>query len=74
MASTDVINVIFVDVICSLHRVALNQNRSSVFIWSIEMCFIFFDQISVVLEILRISLTETESESGEESKGDISNS
>ena len=48
MASTDAIDVTFVDVVCALHRVALNQNRNTVFIWPVEMCFIFLDQMNVI--------------------------
>ena len=47
MASVDVINRYFIDDFCALHRVALTQNRNTVFIWSVEMCFIFLDQINI---------------------------
>ena len=42
------LNVTFVDVICALHRVALNQNRDTFFIWSVDICFIFLDQLNVI--------------------------
>ena len=49
MASTDIIKRYFcLNVSCTLHRVVLNQNRNAVFIWSVEMCFIFLDQIKVI--------------------------
>ena len=48
MASKDVIKREFRDVRCALRRVALNRNRNTVFIWSLDMCFIFFDQINVI--------------------------
>ena len=48
MASNDVIQCYVCDVICALHCVALNQNRNTVFIWSVEMYFIFIDQINVI--------------------------
>ena len=35
-----------------LHRIALNQNRNTAFIWSVEMCFIFLDQINIFMRPL----------------------
>ena len=33
-------NVTFIDVIGALYRIALNQHRNKVFIWSVDICFI----------------------------------
>ena len=44
----DVINFTFIDIICALQRAALNKNRNTVFIWSVEMCFIFLAQIIAI--------------------------
>ena len=37
-------NVTFIDVT----GVSLNQNRDAVFIWSVDMCFIFIKQINLI--------------------------
>ena len=44
----EVYNVIFVDVISALNRVALNQSKKTFFIWSVDMSFIFLDQINII--------------------------
>ena len=48
MASYDVTKSSFIDVVGALYHVALHQNRNAVFIWSVEMCFIFVEQINVI--------------------------
>ena len=40
MTDNDVTNVVVVDVIRALIRVALNQKRNAIFIWSTAYCFI----------------------------------
>ena len=41
-------NITFIDVTGVLYYVALNQNWNAVFIWSVDMCFIFIEQINVI--------------------------
>ena len=41
-------NVTFIDVTGTLYHADLNKNRNVVFIWSVDMCFIFIKQINVV--------------------------
>ena len=43
-------NVLLINlkVVGALYHVALHQNRNAVFIWSVEMCFIFVEQIIVI--------------------------
>ena len=48
MALDDVVQLAFIDVIGVLYHVALYQNRNAVFIRSVEMCFIFVEQINVI--------------------------
>ena len=48
MALDDVKKRCFVNVVCMLDHVALNENRNAVFIWSAEMCFIFVALINVI--------------------------
>ena len=36
------------DVVAALDHVALAENRNAVFIWSVEMCFMFVTQINVI--------------------------
>ena len=38
----------FIDVVGALDHIALDENRNAVFIWSIEMCFMFVAQINVI--------------------------
>ena len=40
-------NVTFIDIIGALYNVALNQNQNAVSIWSVDVRFIFFEQINV---------------------------
>ena len=42
-------NITFIDFIGALFCDAFNQNRNTVVIWSVEMCFIFLEQINVML-------------------------
>ena len=39
----------FIDVVGALYHVALHQNRNAVFIWSVEMWFIFVKKLNVVI-------------------------
>ena len=41
-------NVTLIDVIGTLYHFALEQNRNAVFIWSVDVCFIFIEQINVI--------------------------
>ena len=41
-------NVTLTDVIGVLYHVALNQNRNAVFIWSVDLWFIFIEQINII--------------------------
>ena len=41
-------NITFNDVIGELYHAALNQNWNVVFIWSVDVCFIFTEQIIVI--------------------------
>ena len=38
-----------IDVIGVLYHIELHQNRNAVFIWSLEMCFIFVEQINIIV-------------------------
>ena len=48
MAPDDVMKRSFVDVDGALDHVALDENRNAVFIWLVEMCFMFAAQINVI--------------------------
>ena len=41
-------NVVFVNVVGALDHVALNENRTAIFIWSAAMCFTFVAPINVI--------------------------
>ena len=41
----------FNDVVDALDHIAFIENRNAVFIWSVEMCFIFVAQINVIFTI-----------------------
>ena len=46
MAPDDVTS--FIDVVGALDHVALDENRNTVFIWSVENCFTFVAQINII--------------------------
>ena len=48
MAPDDVTKRSYIDLVGALHHVALDGNRNAVFIWSIEMCFMFVAKINVI--------------------------
>ena len=48
MAPDDVTKRSFIDVIGALDHVAVDENRNAVFIWSVDMCFMFAAQINVI--------------------------
>ena len=48
MAPNDVTYRSFIDVVGALDHVALDENRNVLFIWSVEMCFMFVAQINVI--------------------------
>ena len=59
MASDDVMSRSFIDVTGTLYHVALHQNGNAIFIWSVEMCFIFVEQINVIfMRLLTVILCD----------------
>ena len=49
MASNDLMKRSFIDAVGALYHIALNQKRNAVFIWSVDVCFIFDEQITSYL-------------------------
>ena len=48
MASDDVSYSSFIDVVGALYHFALHQNQNDVFVWSVEIFFIFVEQINII--------------------------
>ena len=46
--ATDDVKCIFIEIVGVLDHIAFIENRNAVFIWSVEMCFIFVAQINVI--------------------------